>query len=134
VSKAKELGKKIDLKKIEGLFVRHLAGAADFYDTLALKTLGRSPKHVMLLHERDMTVMFLESLLKELEKRGWKIISADEAYQDKMYLEQPKNTYANNGIVSQLAFEKTGEKIGYGDFDELKTELNALLGLTSESK
>ena len=46
-----------------------------------------------------------------------------------MYLEQPKNTYANNGIIAQIAMEKTGEKIGYNHFDEIKAELNKILGL-----
>jgi peptidoglycan/xylan/chitin deacetylase (PgdA/CDA1 family) len=129
VSKAKELNKKIDLKKIEDLFVRHVAGAADFYDALAVKTLGRSPKHVLLLHDRDMTVMFLGTLLQELENRGWKLVSAVDAYQDKMYLEQPKNNYSGNGIVAQIAMEKTGERISYGDFNTLRSELDKVLGL-----
>lgn len=129
MSKAKELGKKIDLKKIEGMFVRHVAGAADFYDALAVRTLGRSPKHVLLLHERDMTLMFLDALLKKPEKRGWSFISAVDAYQDKMYIDQPKNTYSGNGIVAQLAMEKTGERAKYGDIKALKAELDAVLGL-----
>lgn len=129
INQAKNAGKKIDYKKVEALFLRHLLGAADFYDNLAVKTLGYSPKHVMLLHEMDATVMFVDSLVKELRKRGWKIISAEEAYQDKIYLEQPKNTYANNGIISQMTMDKTGERIGYTQFNEIKAELDKILSL-----
>lgn len=103
-------------------------GAVSFYDDLAIKTFGRSPKHVMLLHEVDATVMFLDSLVKALRKNGWEIISVREAFQDRVYLEQPKNTYANNGIIAQLAMEKTGLQIGYNHFETLKDELDALLG------
>ncbi len=73
--------------------------------------------------------MFIDSLVKELRNQGWKIISVEEAYKDKMYLEQPKNTYANNGIIAQVGMEKTGEKVGYNHFDELKAELIKILGL-----
>ncbi len=71
---------------MQKLFLEHLIGALNFYDDLAIKTLGYSPKHVMLLHEVDATVMFIDALVKELRSRGWKIISAEDAYNDKMYL------------------------------------------------
>jgi hypothetical protein len=132
VSQAKDLGKKIDLKEVEALFVSHVAGAADFYDALAVKTLGRSPKHVLLLHERDVTVMFLGGLVSELKSRGWKLISATDAYQDEIYSSQPKNTYSGNGLIAQLAMEKTGEEVGYGNFKELNAQLDKILDLDDE--
>ncbi len=129
INQAKRLGKKIDFSKVKELFLDHMLGAADFYDALAQKTIGRSPKHVMLLHEMDATVMFIDSLVKELRKRGWTIISPEEAFKDPIYFETPRNTYAGNGIVAQLAFEKTGERIGFNKSDELKAELNRILGI-----
>jgi peptidoglycan/xylan/chitin deacetylase (PgdA/CDA1 family) len=129
INQAKEKGKKIDYQKIEDLFIKHITGAAAYYDDLAIKTIGRSPKHVILLHEMDATVMFIKPLVKELRRQGWTIISAEEAYKDKMYLEAPKNTYANNGIIAQLSAEKTGENIGYKVFDEIKAELKKITGL-----
>lgn len=129
VNQAKKLGKKIDYKKVKKLFIDHIVTSLECDDKLAIKTLGRSPKHVMLLHERDITVMFLEELTAEIKKRGWKIIDAVDAYQDKMYLEQPQNTFAGYGIVSQLAFEKTGEKTVCYDFKALKAKLDKTLGL-----
>lgn len=129
INQAKEKGKKIDYKKVQKLFIQHLIGAVNFYDDLAVKTVGYSPKHIILLHEMDATVMFIRPLVEELRRQGWKIISAEEAYKDKIYQEEPKNTYANNGIVAQLAMEKTGERIGYNHFDTIKAELNKLLGL-----
>lgn len=116
-------------KKIEKIFLNHLLGAVNFYDELAVRHLGYSPKHVILLHEADATVMFIDSLVKELRDRGWKIISAKEAFEDKLYLERPKNTYVNNGIIAQVVMEKTGKKITYNHFDELKAELNKALDL-----
>lgn len=129
LNKAKSQGKKIDYKKVEALFVKYIIGAAGYYDDLAVKTLGYSPKHVILLHEMDATVLFIDALVKELRKNGWKIIGVKEAYQDKLYLEQPKNVYANNGIVAQVAKEKTGETIGYNQLNEVNEELKKILKL-----
>lgn len=129
INEAKERGKSVDYKKIEKIFLDHLLGAVEFYDELAVKHLRYSPKHVILLHEVDATVLFIDSLVRELRTRGWKIISAKEAFEDKLYLEQPRNTYANNGIIAQVVMEKTGEKIAYNHFDELKAELIKVLGL-----
>ncbi|MBK7960638.1 MAG: polysaccharide deacetylase family protein [Bdellovibrionales bacterium] len=131
IIKAKEQGKKVDHKKVEKLFLKHILSAAEFYDKLAVKNLGYSPKHVLLLHEMDGTVLYVDSLVKELRKNGWKIISAKEAYEDPLYLKTPKNTYAGNGIIAQLDYEKTGHKpkIGYYKWDELEKDLNKLLGL-----
>lgn len=129
MNQAKRKGIKIDYEKIKEMFVKHVANSADYYDELAIKALGRSPKHVMLLHEMDATVMYIEPLVKELRRRGWRIISATEAYKDQIYFENPNNTYANNGIIAQLAMEKTGEKLGHTDFEEIKDGLDKILGL-----
>lgn len=129
INKAKEKGKEIDFEKVKGVFLRHLLGAVDFYDDLAVKKLGYSPKHVILLHEVDATVMFIDALVNELRKKGWKIISATEAYGDKLYLEQPQNTFANNGIVAQVVLDRTGKKAVFDHFNELKAELIEVLGL-----
>lgn len=124
INQAKERGQKIDRRNFEELFLKHIMGAVDFYDEFAVKTIGYSPKHVLLLHEMDATVMNLEALVKELRKEGWKIVSVEEAYKDKLYASLPKNTYSGNGIIAQLAFEKTGEKTdsmpGYQKFADLK--------------
>lgn len=129
INKAKELGKKIDYKVLEKEFVTHIMGALEFYDALALKHLGYSPKHVMLLHEMDATLLFLDALVQEMRKRGWTIIGSDEAFKDPLYLEQPKNTYANNGILPQIVFERTQKKEGYFVFEELDRKLDQILDL-----
>src|SRR3989339_426154 len=116
-------------KKVEALFLKHVVGAAEFYDSLAVKTLGRSPKHVILLHEMDATVMFIDSLVNEFRKQGWNIISAQDAYQDEIYSRQPKNTYTNNGFIAQLAKENTGETFSYNGDKETGAELDKILDL-----
>ena len=128
---AKKLGKKINYDKVQELYVKHVVGAAEFYEALALEQLGRSPKHVVLLHEIDSSVLFIEALVKELRSRGWKIISAEEAYKDPVYLSYPKNTYSGNALLSQLYYEKTGHppKYTFYQWEEMTKDLNQVLGL-----
>jgi peptidoglycan/xylan/chitin deacetylase (PgdA/CDA1 family) len=126
-NEAKKLGKNIDYKKLEAVFIDHLISTAEFYEDLAIKTLGYSPKHIILLHEMDMTVMFIDSLVNELRKKGWKIISAKEAYDDRLYQQEPKNTYANDGIIAQVAMDKTGKKFSYQHLEEIIMKLDEIL-------
>ncbi len=132
INKAKNNGKIIDYKKVEALLVTHIIESINFYDDLAIKTVGYSPKHVLLLHEMDATVLSIESIVNEIRMKGWKIINIQEAYSDKIYMEQPKNTYANDGFISQLAYEKFGKKISFDKFEGLSLELDKLLGLESK--
>lgn len=129
VNEAKRLGKKIDYDSIKDLFVDHIIGAAEYYDQLSKDTLGYSPRHVLLLHEFDITVMFIEDAIRALRQRGWKIISAQQAFEDPLYQNQPKSTYANNGIIAQIHHDKTGVKKGYFVFEELNRKLDDILAL-----
>lgn len=127
MAQAQARGKKIDHKKLETMFVNHVVGGADFYNEAAIKHLGRSPKHVLLLHERDATVMYLEALVREFKKRGWSIVAVDEAYNDPIYFEFPVNKYSGNGIIPQMIKEKNGEVVSYEDFERLKKEIDEVL-------
>lgn len=126
---AKEKKKDIHYEKVKRLYLDHILGAAEFYDSLAQEKLGYSPKHVLLLHEVDSSILFIDDLVAEFKRRGWKLISASEAFQDKIYSEIPKSLYANNGIVAQLVHDKTGDKPKFGDFDKLSADLDSILGL-----
>lgn len=128
MEQAQKKGLKINHDLLSKLFVAHVVEGAVFYDELAKSVLGRSPKHVLLLHERDATVMYLEKLVAEFKRRGWKIISSEEAFLDPIYQEQPVNTYAGNGIIAQVAREKNGNTVAYGDFDKLKKDIDSILG------
>ncbi len=134
INKAKQLGKKIDYEQVRKLFLKHILSAVEFYDDMAVKQLGYSPKHVLLLHEIDGTVLFIDSLVMELRQQGWTIIAADTAFTDKLYTMKPQNTYAGNGLIAQMAFEKTGKKpdINYYKWDKLAKDLDKLLGLKNE--
>lgn len=79
---ARQAGRTIDMKALRDLYVESHVAAADVYDALAVKAIGRSPVHVMLLHETDLAALWIGDLVRALRKHGWQIVSADTAYAD----------------------------------------------------
>jgi peptidoglycan-N-acetylglucosamine deacetylase len=104
--KAKKDGKRMDQRALRDLYVETHVQAADFADNLARKTLGRSPAHVLLLHETDLAALYLEDLASALRADGWTIISADEAYRDPMGSEKPVIADANGTIIQMISWDK----------------------------
>lgn len=79
---AVKAGRTLDMNGLRDLYVETQADAADFADALAVKATGRSPVHVMLMHETDLAARFLPDLIAELKRRGWRFVSADAAFAD----------------------------------------------------
>ncbi len=98
--------KQIDYDKARDFYVSKTYEAVEFYDALAQKALGRSPKHVLLLHENDSSALFIGDLIKHLRNKGWKIISPADAYQDPIAQEFPQVIFHGQGRVAALAFAK----------------------------
>ncbi|MGK6320932.1 polysaccharide deacetylase family protein [Sphingomonas sp. DT-204] len=103
---AVKAGKPIDMAALKALYVETLVGAADFYDDLARRTLGRSPAHVILLHETDLAALYITDLVEALRKDGWEIITADEAYRDPIASAEPDVPSANGPRSELMAWEK----------------------------
>ncbi|MEL6237824.1 MAG: polysaccharide deacetylase family protein [Pseudomonadota bacterium] len=80
--KAVRSGLLMDRDALRDLYVESHVEAAEFYDVLARQAIGRSPAHVLLLHETDLAALYLADLVAALKDRGWTIITADEAYRD----------------------------------------------------
>ena len=105
--KADKAGKRIDQKALRDLYVETHVEAANFADNLARRTLGRSPAHVLLLHETDLAALYIEDLVKALRADGWTIITADEAYADPMgKLSPPVIADANGTLIQMLSWDK----------------------------
>ena len=79
---AKRAGHDIDMDALRDLYVESHVEAANFFDDLARQATGRSPAHVILMHETDLAAMWIGDLVDALEADGWTIITADEAYAD----------------------------------------------------
>ncbi len=100
-------GKAIDMAALRDLYVESHVEAAEYYDALARRTLGRSPAHVMLLHETDIAALFIDDLVAALRARGWTIITADQAYADPIAVEARRyaTPSAQGTLTEMLAWQ-----------------------------
>lgn len=103
---AKQAGKTIDMDALRDLYVESHVQAAEFYDGLARNTLGRSPAHVVLLHETDLAALFIGDLVAALRAAGWEIVTADEAFADPISTLMPDVPSAQGTLTEALAWEK----------------------------
>ena len=103
---AKKAGKAIDMDALRDLYVASHVEAAEFYDGLARRTLGRSPAHVLLLHETDLAALFINDLAAALRRAGWEIVTADEAFADPINTAMPDVPSANGTLTEAMAWEK----------------------------
>jgi len=103
---ASKAGKHMNSRALRELYVETMVGAANFYDGLARQTLGRSPAHMLLLHETDLAALFLPALVEGLRKDGWEIITADEAYADPIARAAPDPRSAQGTRIEAMAWEK----------------------------
>jgi peptidoglycan-N-acetylglucosamine deacetylase len=103
---ALKAGKKVDILALKSLYIDHIWKSILYYDDIAKKTLNRSPKHVLLLHENDLSAMFIGDLIKHIRSNNWKIISPTEAYTDPIAAQIPDVLFNNQGRIGAIAFEK----------------------------
>jgi len=98
--------KKIDYEKLKKMYVDIMWDGIKFYDSLAQKVLGRSPAHVLLLHENDLAALFIDALIDHIRKNNGRIISPIEAYQDPVSEYIPNVLMNNQGRIVAIAKEK----------------------------
>lgn len=101
--RAVQAGEVLDLETLRRLYVETLVDAVEFYDALALRTLGRSPAHVLLLHETDLAALFIADVAAALKARGWEPIAIDEAYRDPIAAQEPDTLVLGMGRIAALA-------------------------------
>lgn len=106
LTKAAEDKKIINYDNARKFYVETLSAAIEFYDDVAQKSLGRSPKHVLLLHENDAAALFVGDLIAHLRENGWKIISPQQAYQDPIARNFPNIAFHKQGRVAAIANSK----------------------------
>lgn len=99
-------GLAIDTVALGQIYVETLCETINFYDNMARDLLGYSPGHILLLHENDLAALYVDDLVGQLRKRGWKIISPVEAYQDPIAKRAPDVLYNNQGRIAAIAVEQ----------------------------
>ncbi len=115
-----QAGKPVDRQALRDLYVETMVQAADFYDGLAVKTIGRSPAHVILLHETDLAALYIADLVAGLKADGWEIITADQAFADPISTANPDVPSANGTRTELMAWEKGLPAPRWYERDDLK--------------
>lgn len=100
-------GVSIDFDRLRQFYVEVIMESIVYYDQMAQTHLGRSPKHVLLLHEMDISALFIGDLVDELRRQGWKIISPEQAYTDEIVEYQTEQLFPYNpGRIGEIARDK----------------------------
>jgi len=98
-------GKQVNIDSLRDLYVEVLWSGIQFYDKMAQATLGRSPKHVLLLHENDLAALIIGDLVGKIRAEGWTIISPKEAYGDPIAKHTPDVLVNSQGRIVAIAVE-----------------------------
>ncbi|MGC3947625.1 MAG: polysaccharide deacetylase family protein [Chryseolinea sp.] len=119
---------KADIEGFKKFYLEHLYERAMYYDDLAYKLTGRHINHTMLLHHNLASALFLDDLIAMFKEKGWKVISADEAYRDPIFEKQPTNAPAGESLIWSLAKESGKYELRYPAEDSQYEEarMNAL--------
>ena len=109
-------------------YLNHLWERAAYYDQLAKQILGRSAKHVLLLHTNGINAAFLPDVIDMFRSKGWAIISPEEAFADPLYSMKPNILPAGESILWSLANEKGIKGLRYPGEDSVyeKPKLEAM--------
>lgn len=98
-------GRRLDMAVLRDLYVETMVEAAETYDALAVRATGRSPVHMLLLHENDLAALFIGDLVAGFAARGWTVATADDAYADPIGRHDPVVPSAQGTLVELIAWE-----------------------------
>ncbi|MBN21732.1 MAG: polysaccharide deacetylase [Bdellovibrionaceae bacterium] len=110
---------KLDLAPYKKYYLHHILDRATYYDGLAKKFLGRSPKHTLLIHHNLLNALFLEDLINFMSSKGWTLIDARKAFKDPLYMIEPDTIPSGESIIWALAKEKKLADLRYPAEDGL---------------
>lgn len=80
LQKALKSHKTIHYDKLKEIYLKNTLDNIEFYSEFINKKLSYDLSHVLLLHENDISALYLEDLIKLLKSKGWTIISPNDAY------------------------------------------------------
>lgn len=94
-------GPNADLDGFKQFYLEHIFERANYYESLAFELTGRHISHTLLLHHNLAAALFLDDLIAMFREKGWEVISAEEAYRDKIFEQVP--AHAGESIIWALA-------------------------------
>ena len=106
---------KTPVEKFKDFYLDHILERANYYEKLSYELTGRHISHTLLLHHNLTSALFLGDLIDRLEKEGWNVIDADEAYKDPIFKNIPKSEFAGESLIYSLVkqTEKYDQSLRY---------------------
>lgn len=86
-----------DLSGFKEFYLEHIWERAQFYEHLSYELNHRHIAHSLLLHHNLAAALFIGDLIQLFQDKGWRIVSAEEAYADPVYAVGPK--YAGESLI-----------------------------------
>ena len=106
VQRIKEVGiEKTKINKYKDFYIQHIIERANYYEKLSYEMNGRHINHTLLLHHNLVSALFLDDLINEFKQKGWAVVNADTAYQDKIFEQIPKSNFAGESLIWSMAKE-----------------------------
>jgi len=82
-------------------YLRYMLDVVSFYEGQSEAIVGRAIPHVLLVHAYALNADWLGEFMTEIERRGYRWISLDEALEDPVY-ERPIDGWTGQGGISWL--------------------------------
>lgn len=121
-----------DITPYKEYYLQHIWNRAQYYDELAMEILGRSPNHTLLVHHNLLNALFLGDVIQMFQEKGWKVINANQAFQDPIFRSTPNTLPAGESLIWALAKEtgRYDDKLRYpGEDGSYEEEAMDKLGL-----
>ncbi|MEW6705832.1 MAG: polysaccharide deacetylase family protein [Pseudomonadota bacterium] len=80
-------------------YLAHLWNRAQYYDGLARRLIGRSPRHVLRLHTNALNAAYLPDVIAMFRARGWRFVPPEEALKDPLYRKPVDTVPAGESVI-----------------------------------
>ncbi|MBT4792481.1 MAG: polysaccharide deacetylase family protein [Halobacteriovoraceae bacterium] len=94
-------------------YLDHMWERAQYYDGLAKKVIGRSPKHTILIHHNLLNALFLKDLIDHFTFKGWNLIDTADAFADSLFKAEPQTIPSGESVLWAIAKEKGFSHLRY---------------------
>ncbi len=96
-------GRSLNKDNLRKVYLEHMWNAIAFYDGVAKQFIPHPVKHTLLLHDNDVTAMFIKDLVELLREKDWTIVSPEDTFADTFVGAAPDVMLNNQGRVMAIA-------------------------------
>jgi peptidoglycan/xylan/chitin deacetylase (PgdA/CDA1 family) len=94
-----------DTRPYRDYYLQHILNRSIHYDGLATRVAGRGVSHTLLVHHNMLNSLYLGDILEQYKRRGWRLIDAEQAFDDPVFNELPKVLPAGESLALALALQ-----------------------------